>query len=624
MSKNMWKDKYMAYDGSIIDTSTPNVIYISPIGSQLGDGSRDNPYSSSNRRINADKKIIICANGYNNISLTGDVKSLTGQNRYNTVVYLKIPEGFGALLQCKDITIAGWNSWESGTSAKNCIFDNAQLTGRYGSLNYPYYCLFKKKFINYSSGYNNVYKDIVFELDVQITKVLSSNVCIFEKCDILLSQTYLDNYKNNYQGFVSSRFKIGTETEYTALTGTTEEELRDNFKARCVAAGLTVPNVTDFGETLPMGRWVFANDGCYDGYILKGSVLDNFKSRRFLTYFGCYNFSVDEMPITIDESKANAFTPKSKQTGLAVSDGAITMVDDNFAVWQNNYIDSKLSLLGLGLRKFTKLDIVNNLPVAYGVGLNKMRSITLHDSDDIATGTNYLVRSNDENEAIVVYNGVTYSSSLLTRNNVFRGVEGKPTIDSKTDNAQIYEATDFANPYRLQMRVVRELPSDMIKTGNLLTGYWYFVSSDDVSSPVGTVQYKGVSYPFGSSFLVEPDDLTFIVGNEEGNNIHLRRGYKDNFDPNDQTDIDYQFWQGKQKPIWFDVLPEDLRCLMKNNKAYSDEMLMDVDGKYITSGHPDFYNKIIPVSGTPITYLPYEIIGKYYQVRIPVTTLNPM
>ncbi|MDR0825302.1 MAG: hypothetical protein LBN74_09430, partial [Prevotella sp.] len=75
-------------------------------------------------------------------------------------------------------------------------------------------------------------------------------------------------------------------------------------------------------------------------------------------------------------------------------------------------------------------------------------------------------------------------------------------------------------------------------------------------------------------------------------------------------------------PKWFDVLPDDLRCLMKHNNGLENEMQTDGEGNYITSGHPDFYNSILGISG--ILEPAYPVKGTYMQLRLVITTLNPM
>jgi len=62
---------------------------------------------------------------------------------------------------------------------------------------------------------------------------------------------------------------------------------------------------------------------------------------------------------------------------------------------------------------------------------------------------------------------------------------------------------------------------------------------------------------------------------------------------------------------------------MKDSHILSFEMARGTDGKYISSGHPEYYNNISGASGV-LSPNDIYISGAYMQIRLPITTLNPM
>jgi hypothetical protein len=102
---------------------------------------------------------------------------------------------------------------------------------------------------------------------------------------------------------------------------------------------------------------------------------------------------------------------------------------------------------------------------------------------------------------------------------------------------------------------------------------------------------------------------------------HLRRVCRDNFNWATET-VDKDFWQYQQKPEWVDVVDGDPRCLLHNNHDLAHEMERDALGKYIASGHPDFYKLINGEAGIPMKPMPIK--GAYMQVRVVISTLNVM
>ena len=135
----------------------------------------------------------------------------------------------------------------------------------------------------------------------------------------------------------------------------------------------------------------------------------------------------------------------------------------------------------------------------------------------------------------------------------------------------------------------------------------------------GSLTFNGITYPAYSSFVAEAGKSTFTLTG----NVQLRRCWKDLYNENDSDTTDKAFWQNEHKPKWFDVLPNDLRCLMSLNNAQQAEMQRDKAGNYIASGHPDFYNSVLAMSGNP-GELAFPIKGAFMQLRLKITTQNPI
>lgn len=555
-----------------------------------------------------------------------------GQGMNKTILYYDFGSRSMALF-CKDLELRGIQSGVPLDSTlrhmfRNCIL-NLQDGNRLEYCSYLYNCLVRNKMIgsnpvNYTGSKNNTFQNLTIGESSHLKQFLSGDSSLAEYCNIYIpSATELNNYKSNYHAFVGCRFKIGAETEYKALIGTTEIQLRNNFKARCEAQGFTVPNVTDNGEILPMGCWVFANDGTVDGYILKGSIVADFQTRRFKT-LGHSGKIVDTLPISTALNAPFSFNPNNpKDSKIVLNDDSISLDGTvDISKMTDNSITSSVGMLSSqGLSKLTTLDVLNTFSAETGVRLTGDRAFG-DPVTKIEPGINYLLRSNNEDLATVVYNGEQYTSSLAGRNNIFRGVAGKTSFDSPSVNAKVYPVTDLAQQAVVDVRIVKDLPPAKITTGNLSGGYWYFVSSDNVNTPIGTIKYKGVDYPFGSSFLVDASDLTFKIGNESGNNLHLRRCWAENYDPNNTSYTDYDFWKDKQQPRWTKVVINDLRCLMKDDNPALGVMRLGADGNYVASGHPEFYNHTLGSSG--YSRLGYPIAGKFCQIRLNISTYNAL
>lgn len=470
----------------------------------------------------------------------------------------------------------------------------------------------------YNKGNHNSY------VGVNITALSSFNVNVYDDCNIPLTASDISGYKDNYLAFNNCKLRIGSETDYTALTGTTEVELRANFVARCTAQGFTVSDITDMGETLKQGRWIFSNNSCIDGLVLKNSLIHNFEKRR-LIYFGYSDSRLDKIAITTDKSEPAAFSPGYANNSITVTNDSIALtsnVDISKAV--KGQADTNIIWLG-GKYQLNRLDVIQNFPKAYGVFVDSSPSLSstpVNKNGGVVPYGNgvqrtYLVRSNDDLEATIIYNGVTYSSAISTHNNLFRGVSNVTSFTTVTSNAVVYEVLDEVIHQTIQMRIVNKIPSGNIAAGTpLVDGYWYFVEHDtDQSNLTDSVTYRGSNYKVGSSFIASGTASFTVAGN-----VHLRRCWKDDFGY--ETDADKSFWANEQKPEWFDVLPDDLRCLMKNNNGNELEMQVGENGVYVASGHPDFYNSILGITG--VVKPSYPIKGTYMQLRLVITTQNPM
>lgn len=85
----------------------------------------------------------------------------------------------------------------------------------------------------------------------------NTNLDLYDNSKVTILSSHVSNYRNNFVAFNDCEFKIGAETEYKALKGNTEEELRADFVGRCEAQSIAVANVTDMGETMKQGKWIF-------------------------------------------------------------------------------------------------------------------------------------------------------------------------------------------------------------------------------------------------------------------------------------------------------------------------------------------------------------------------------
>ncbi|MFV0313247.1 MAG: hypothetical protein ACK5KN_16590 [Dysgonomonas sp.] len=639
-----FKDKYYSASGSEIIRYFDNVYFFSPsyVG---GNGSRLAPYRSNSYSspTNINTSALIFSGGFHkgNLTLNGNsstYRHLTGNGMGVTTIDLSIsqsgPTGAGTVMNAyyRDLTISKLSHNLSGYPYtghyfyfNNCEFlDNPYLPTNNTSGSKAYITRCKLKYPVTLNPIEVIYQNnnSFIGIDTTIGSIAGA-LHTFEKCNLIVNQASLDSYKNNYYAFDNCNFRIGTELDYAPLIGTTTEELRSNFVARCTAAGLTVPaDITDYGITLPLGRWIFTKNQIFEGITWKGSEIYQFETLRFIS-FGYSGRRGDKIPVTTDNNIPLSFAPNNPHSdGLVFAPDSLSVSNSvDITKRENMYADSKIIWLG-GKKKLTKIDIPNDLPYLYGVLIDSIPNLLCDPGQEVTqieSGDIYMVRSSDENAASVTYNGSTYSSILSTRNNIFKGVAGVASFVIASGRAVVYKINDILNYQSIQLRIVNKIPSELKKTGNLTPNYWYLVEHDsDQNNTTDYVTYNGVNYKVGDSFVCQTGSLTFTTTG----NIHLRRCWDKDF--NFDTEVtDKAFWQNEQKPEWCVVLPEDTRCLMYNYHPLSIEMMRGEDGKYITTGHPEYYNRILGASGIQSPDDIY-IQGTYMQLRLPITTANPM
>lgn len=612
-----FKDKYYNYSGEEI-ASASNVKFLSPIG--VGSAmSRIAPSNSSMYiGLTADSTTFcILANGLNKINIgsggiNGPKLFIVGSGINNTIIEGKIALGIqtNANVYLNDTTVKNlfltetWAGNKIVWSFRNCDIASQPVLTATSSLVFRN-CIIR---VNAYTGINNSY------VGVDGKTIPSANLNLFDNCNVVLTASDISTYKNNYLAFNNCKLRIGSEPDYTPLSGTTEVELRANFVTRCMAQSITVSDITDMGETLKQGKWVFSNNSCIDGLVLKDSVIHNFEKRR-LIYFGYSDSRLDKIAITTDKSHPSSFSQAYANSSVVVTNDSIALASDaDISKSVKGESDTNIICLG-GKYQLNKLDIIQNFPKSYGVFVDSSPSLSstpVNKNGGIIPYENgvqrtYLVRSNDDLEATIAYNGVNYSSAISARNNIFRGVSNVTSFTTVTANAVVYEILDEVMHQTIQMRIVNKIPNGDIAAGTALTdGYWYLVEHDSSqSNTTDYVTYGGTNYPVGSSFIAI-GEATFT----KSGNVYLRRCWHKDFDWStmNPTDTDYNFWQNEQKPIWFDVLPDDLRCLMKYNNGMEIEMQTDIDGNYIASGHADFYNSILGVTG---------IVKPSYSTKLP-------
>lgn len=618
MSKNRWKDKYYNLEGTAIPESS--LKFFCSTGARNGDGSRLNPYSSGFSIDLGYNYIAVFSSGVHSGSSVIRSAYTIGQGMYetfinNTIYNNSTSETHQNVTFLKDSKIIGPTSWT--VSIKRCRICSNLLT----NINSITHSILYNVSYAASNKNNNSYIALA---DTGTKYHYSSNLSTFENCELAFTATEITTtYRNNYLTFQNCKFKIANEVAYAKLVGNTADELRANFVSRCEAQGIVVPTFTEYEEVngIKMGRWIFTNDSITEGRIIDGSEVANFQKKRGI-YFGWNPKTVERLPIVTTTNVPNSFNPQLAKN-LIVKQNSIQL-PNTFKVTDRDYADivSKPIWLG-GKHKITSFIVANNFPAVYGINIDStpnidMNTINVTASTILKKDVNYIVRSSNGNIASFTCGGINYSTSLITRNNILRGtVDGSHTVTNIVGNPTLVPVEDLAGQQTIKMRVVTDIPSANIISGDLQSGYWYIVEPNSPTDLTGTVKTPdNVVHPVYDTFLVDTQ-LGFTIQGA----CHLRRMWRQDYTESSEV-TDKTFWANKQKPIWIDVVPSDLRCLMKNNTNAEVEMQKDVAQEYIASGHPDFYDLISGANGIPLPA--FDIAGTFVQFKLEINSLNPM
>lgn len=478
-------------------------------------------------------------------------------------------------------------------------------------------CIFR---INPSAGTVNANNSFIGAV---ISTIPTTQQQLFENCDVYLSTAdILSNRTQYYFAFDRCRFRIIGEADYTELQGNTPDEMRADFVARCMAQGYNPPDNTEFGITNKFYRWVFTRNSCFESIIPKGSDIYLFEVLRGIS-LGAVSARSERIGVTTEPNVPATFSPAFPNTGSLDFQSAGLYLPDTDDITDLHFYSAMSNIISFGQKKqLTRLMLVDSRPAIYGVKADSTQDLfsnsPISPGGTISPGVFYILRSSDKQPATISYNGATYSTSLNTRDNLVLGVAAASTYTAVSGNPVLYQVYDELQYKTLQVRVVNKIPADIIKTGALLTGYWYTAEHDsDPGNTTDYITYNGVKYYAGSSFLV----VTGATGFTVTGSIHLRRCWKDIFNFDTET-VDKKFWENQQKPEWVDVIDNDPRCLLRNNNELAHEMARDALSKYIASGHPDFYKSITGQAG--ILMKPMPIKGAYMQARVVISTLNGM
>lgn len=632
-----WKDSYITNLGS---EAVGNANYFSILATSTGNGSRENPYSTALNIAGSIQNLIISNGVFSGLYMHAS-PVVVGQSMGSSI--LDAIGSSGNYFHGKDLT---FKSVKTGTSShtyvrtygKNCIFDNfiglsssgnpiPQSPAEKAVLN----CIQKGKAyvrniignpVNFLFCVQNTFVDCVMAEESYYAILTGSS--LFNRCTFNIDQASLIAITTiaQYNGFNNCLFKIGNEAAATPLAGNTESELRANFVARCVSQGLEVPTINDFGSDIAAGRWIFSKTSVSGDYItIKDSEIDKFAKARGI-YLGHSDIAQRVIPITTALNIPASISTEMPKENVVVQNDSISLNIADVTQRTEAYVDSKIIWLG-GLCKLKDLNIIHNLPEFAGISPDSSYGLAKDptEKNKLQPSTHYIVRSKSGYNAIssIRYNNVVYSSSVLLRKNVFltSNITPQPAYTDESGQPEIFQVLDMSNQKSIQARLMRELPTAIITPGNLQKDYWYFVEPTNLNDLTGYVTYKGTKRPALDSFLAD-STATF----ETTANVRLRRCWKQDYNHNTET-TDKAFWENKQKPYYFDIASNDLRCLLKDSNPLSVEMAVGEDGKYIASGHVEFYNAITGASGRKIP--PYDnIVGSFLQLRIPITTINPM
>lgn len=604
-----WKDKYIEASGLDI-TATGR--YYSLLGTKDGDGRRNNPIYPE--RINT-----ILSQPYHILS-GGHIDLVTHMVQEGSFYYI----GQGANKTHINLTLYGGNYKKHcslqdlncdlstgcsgyGISLINCILNNIDST---------FTGIYTTRSIIMKGNIEPGYKDRYILTTVVSCNVGNqlSNLALYNKSNIAIQSSTINNFHSRYVAFNNCSFAIGSESKATPLTGSTSEELKQNFVDRCEEQNIKLIDYDEYGEKNKMGRWIFSSTSILGEYnTLEESEIDVFAKKRGL-FFGHTSQTYKQLPIVVTEDIPGSFAPSTPRSLINVASGSLTL-NASADTRNTGYIDSKIIYLG-GKHQLTALNIHDNLPIENGVSVDSVYSFG-EKTETVEPDINYIVRSINAEQAKIRYNEVEYNSSLIGRDNIFRGIAGVSTFTPISNNVMVLPVTDFANHQTLRVRLVSDIPSGEIRgTSSLQKDYWYIVVPDNMQDTSGSITYKGIKHPCFDSFVADSTSNFTVNGA-----CHLRRCWRKDYTESDET-IDRTFWQSRQKPLYFDVIPDDLRALRKNNTITENEIMKDSNQQYIGSGHIDFYNSINGANGVKLPA--FNLVGTFLQIQIPISTLNPM
>lgn len=632
--KYNFRDKY-SFFGVANGESIVEALFYSNVSPYYKSGyTRDKPCNSSVIRGANRDILVILSQGYHKstLNLIGYGQThFRGHGMFSTTLSLATSTYVEGDWHFQDMRIKdfadvsmGWSIYFSKCILEGAININRNNNSTVNITN----CILRERPINESSFFY-ILQSVIYKSSGTPCGALSATLDIFDSCKVTVSQADINSYYNNYYAYNDCSFKIGSEQDFKLLEprdsegniikNPTEQDFRDEFSDRSTKAGLVLKDVIDLDQTLKMGRWVFANNSASVGVPFKGSVIHEFEKRKLL-YFG-YTSTRERVGISKDKNTPMSINLNNPNTyGVNISDNAISLpVSMDMTKRNKSGFSSNIYPL-VEASQLSGLIVSNDLPREYGVAVSNRYNLSDASvaSGYLKEGEVYLVRSKDSGEATVTYNNIVYSSALSKSKNFF--VCGSLNSFSASPNAQVYQVLDDKGWQPIEMRIVDEIPpydsKNPIKSGGLHSGYWYLIEHDaDQGNTTDYITYKGVRYPSTGSFLAD-SDLTFSVKG----NVHLRRCWRENFDF--ETEVtDKEFWRNRQKPKWFYVLPEDMRCLRKNNNMNEPEMMSDEQGNYIASGSHVFYNSLQGYNGTP--YRADAIRGAYMQIKMELTILNP-
>lgn len=660
MSNWTFKRDYTTINGDDIRFKYPNTCrFFDSSRLNGGSGTEDEPFGVyANPKLTGSYYFLLASGNYSKVNvnskaddggaysisytIVGTSRDTTKFNFNSTSSTGYVGYGVTAIITVKDLTLTGGNIVRLSPSGTNKL-----------TINY-YNCIIEKDFI--SSGFSTptkLYTKCIFsEIDVDsingtnlmfsncnLSGIAPSNLSLINNCDITVDQTGLSTAKAAYyMAYYNCKYKFsGTtaETEYTRLIpkdtdsneilNPTADDYKAEFIRRATDVGLTMPEVNN----MPLGRWVFSNDGKISKDIIyQDSEIYNWEIANNIR-LGVSNDRPLQLPIVLEANVPSSFSPfNPKSENVMFNKGNVSFSEDIHISDRHEFFVTSNIIPLFGKKEITNIVTPNYLDYVTGVLMDSMGNIDFDNPitsglNTIEAGKRYLVRSEDKEYASVLYNGSTYDTSLAqNRKNIIVGVANDTSFVKTSGNAVLYPIKNPLQFQSIQVRIVNKIPTEQITEGSLQSGYWYLVEHDtDQSNTTDYVTYKDVRYYAGSSFLADTK-LTF----SKSGNIHLRRCWAENYNNPNEEAIDKTFWQYEQKPKWCDIELGVTKCMLKNNNPNASEMEHDSnadDFNYIASGH-EMYNQLENGTGGTPQYIPVFLRGAYMQIRLVFSTLNIM